>query len=58
MSNSAQLQVMQLAIEISGDSKVASDWYWHEPLESLDEKIADRLVSDGRAEDLCGIWSQ
>ncbi len=52
MRDSAQLRIMQLAMAISGDSKTASDWYWHQPLEPFDEKTADCLVSEGRAEDV------
>ncbi|OSO81103.1 hypothetical protein [Burkholderia pseudomallei] len=46
------IKVIQAAADVSGDVQRALSWYRNEPLSTFDDKTAEQLVSDGRADDL------
>ena len=46
------LQVIRAAADLSGDIERALFWYRNEPLQSFEYKTAERLVSEGRTDDL------
>jgi hypothetical protein len=46
------LRVIKAATDLSGDLGKALFWYRNEPLSVFDYKTAERLVSEGRADDL------
>lgn len=37
-------------MEISGNRRIALDWYQHEPLSEFDGRTVKDLVADGRSE--------
>lgn len=46
------LRVIKAAIDLNGDLNAALFWYRNEPLSVFGYKTAERLVSDGRTDDL------
>ena len=46
------LRVIKAAIDLNGDLNTALFWYRNEPLSAFGYKTAERLVSDGRTDDL------
>jgi len=46
------LQVIRAAADLSGDIEHALFWYRNEPLPPFEYKTAERLVSEGRTDDL------
>lgn len=48
----AALRVIKAAFDLSGDLGKALFWYRNEPLSPFEYKTAERLVSEGRADDL------
>lgn len=44
------LRVVRAAVEISGNRRIALDWYQHEPLSEFDGRTAKDLVAEGRAD--------
>ncbi|VWC77578.1 hypothetical protein BLA50215_00993 [Burkholderia lata] len=46
------LRIIRAATDISGDVHGTLFWYRNEPLPTFDDKTAERLVSEGRTEDL------
>ncbi len=46
------LRVIKAATELNGDVNKAVFWYRNEPLSVFDYKTAERLVSEGRTDDL------
>ena len=48
------LRVIKAATDLSGDLNKALFWYRNEPLSAFGYKTAERLVSEGRTDDLLG----
>lgn len=46
------LRVIRAATDLSGDVEKALFWYRNEPLQPFEYKTAERLVSEGRTDDL------
>lgn len=46
------LQVLSVATDINGDFRHALFWFRNEPIGTFDYQTPERLVSEGRAEDL------
>ena len=46
------LRIIKAATDLRGDLDAALFWYRNEPLSVFEYKTAERLVSEGRAEDL------
>jgi hypothetical protein len=46
------LRVLRAAYDLSGDIQKATFWYRNDPLPAFDYKTAERLVSEGRTDDV------
>ncbi|MGI9303404.1 MAG: DUF2384 domain-containing protein, partial [Gammaproteobacteria bacterium] len=46
------LRVIKAATDLNGDLRKALFWYRNEPLSVFDYRTAERLVSEGRADDV------